>query len=352
MLLTGLVLWWWWPEPAPQRVVRIDEVTEAPEQLREVVAVEQQPAKRGPANPPDPVGTGPCSLELALYDAWTGAAIRGTVRLYRLDAPANEHWNRGDQLQAVVDVAVEGTVVGGLPAGRYRAHCVTQRYPGTDHAEFEVAGELSRCALSVETPRAHDAWLIVRDERGMAIEAGTLRGDLQNFSGRRLDPAWFNKRTLKVPSDTILLGGGWGGGRGGMRMRKARAVDGRYLLGRYREDAWEKSTRVGWTWKAEGRTSVHVKIVLERWRETTFVGVSVPLEWVERSVLMPDGGLASDAGAELRTWCPAVSDDSKTVVKVRVRLNGYEDLEFEFEPHDAVPVRTLEPKRAEPPSDR
>ena len=83
------MLWWWWPEPAPRRVVRTDEVTEAPEQVRETVAVEQQPepAKRGPANPPDPVETGPCSLELALYDAWTGAAIRGTVRLYRLDAP-------------------------------------------------------------------------------------------------------------------------------------------------------------------------------------------------------------------------------------------------------------------------
>ena len=91
---------------------------------------------------------------------------------------------------------------------------------------------------------------------------------------------------------------------------------------------------------------------LERWTETTFVGVSVPLAWVHQSVLMPDGGFAIDAGAKIRAWCPAVTDDTESVVKVRVELKGYETLSFEFAANDWIPAKTLVAKRTDEAADR
>ena len=99
---------------------------------------------------------------------------------------------------------------------------------------------------------------------------------------------------------------------------------------------------MAWTWNADGRTGVTVRIGLERWVETTFVGVSVPIERVHRSVFLPDGGLAKDARASFATWCLAVSDESEPVVRVRVSLEGYEDLSFSFDPREPIPARTLQ----------
>ena len=48
---------------------------------------------------PDPPEQGQCDLTLDFIDSITGEAVSGEVKLYRLDAPGNELWTRGDQLQ-------------------------------------------------------------------------------------------------------------------------------------------------------------------------------------------------------------------------------------------------------------
>lgn len=313
---------------------------------------EQAPLPTGSKLPDDPIETGPCALELALYDADSGAALKGKIHLYRLDAPGNEDWTRGDRLQAVITVPVEGATILNLPAGQYRPHCITQRYPGFDLAPLEVSGSLTRCAMRVAMPRISAAWLIVHDETSRAIEEGTLRGHRRTQSSRSLNPAWLQERKLREPDRYIRIGGGWGSGRGGSRRRRAVAEDGRYQLGRYAEDIWDRHVKVGWTWGAQGRTEVYARLDLERWTEKTFVGVSVPLNWVHDSVLMPDGGFAIDAGAKIRTWCPAVTDDTEPVIKVLVELKGYEKLSFEFAANDWIPARTLVAKRTDEAADR
>ncbi|MHC4452401.1 MAG: hypothetical protein ACYS0E_20045 [Planctomycetota bacterium] len=351
-LLVGAIVWWWWPAPARERVARTDEVVAAPEEEQEARPRPKEnapePEQASSKLPEDPLETGSCALELSLYDADSGAALKGKVRLYRLDVPGNEHYERGDQLQVVVAVPLEGATVKQLPEGWYRPHCTTQRYPGPDLDPFLVSGSVTRQSLPAAMPRVYAAWLIVRDETGSEIDVGTLRGSRRTHSGRSQDPAWFKERKLRHPDRFILIGGGWGGARGGSRRRRAVAEDGRYSLGRYPEDVWDRHVKVGWTWSADGRTDVLVRLDLERWKESTFVGVSVPLEWVHRAVLMPDGGRAIDAGAKFKAWCPAVSDDSDLVVHVNVAMAGYEDLEFEFVPNDSIPTRTLTIKRTVP----
>jgi len=344
-LLVGAVAWWWWPAPARHRVAREDEVLVAPEAEKEARPRPKEeapePEQASSKLPKDPVATGACALELSLYDADSGAAVKGEVRLYRLDVPGNEHWERGDQLQAVVDVPVEGATIEKLPAGWYRPHCTTQRYPGPDLDPFEVSGTLTRRSLRPEKPRVSTAWLIVRDETGREIEVGTLRGSRRTHSRRKQDPAWLKERKLRHPDRYILIGGGWGSGRGGMRRHRVFAEEGAYRLGRYPEDTWDRNVKVSWTWSTDGRTSVQVNMNLERWTESTFLGVSAPIEPIHESVLMPHGGLAIDAGAKFQAWCPAVSDESEPIVKVRVELEGYEELQFEFAPNDSIPTRTL-----------
>ncbi|MHC4849831.1 MAG: hypothetical protein ACYTEG_15445, partial [Planctomycetota bacterium] len=300
-LLVGAIVWWWWPAPARERVARTDELVAAPEEEQEARPRPKgnapEPEQASSKLPEDPLETGSCALELSLYDADSGAPVKGEVRLYRLDVPGNEHYERGDQLQVVVEVPVEGATVEKLPSGWYRPHCTSQRYPGPDIEPILVSGSLTRCSLRPAAPRVYTAWLIVRDETGREIEVGTLRGSRRSHSGRKLDPAWFKERKLRHPDRYIGIGGGWGGGRSGSRRHRVVAEEGVYRLGRYPEDTWDRNVKVGWTWSGKGRTDVHVNLNLERWTETTFVGVSVPIEPIHESVLMPDGGLAIDAGA-------------------------------------------------------
>lgn len=346
-LSVALLVWWWWPSEERKRTVRdeaeqvaVEEVAEGEPALPEPEAPLPELAPR--ATPSDPVERGPCTLEFHLQDAETGEPVAGVVALYRLDAPGNEHWTRGDRLQASVEVPVGGTNVEDLPAGFYRPHCLSQRFPPIDHESFEVTGARTTWVVRVPMPRSFRAFLVVRDENGRGIERGDLSGISLSSSMRPAEPHWLRPR---APRDSGILG--LGGGAGGSRVRSgsrrfgAVGPRGRYQLATYAEDDCRLHRRVLWFWRSAGRSEVRALLDLEGWRETTFVGVSVPLAPIHAAVLLPSGQRAVDAGAEFSAWCYARAEEAPARIEVQVRLAEFQDLRFAFAPGDELPVRTM-----------
>ena len=344
LLVAGLV-WWGWPSPVRERVVR-----DAPEQV--VPAADSGKPPDPPESPPseialqpaadDPLERGDCALELHLQDAETSEPVAGVVALYRLDAPGNEHWTRGDQLQANVDVPVGGATVEGLPAGLYRPHCLSQRFPPIDHESFEITGARTTWVVRVPMPRSFRAFLVVRDEDGRGLERGDLSGISLGSSMRPAEPHWLRPRRAR-DAGIIGLGGGAGGSwnRSGTRRRGAAGPRGRYLLNAYAEDDCRLHRRVLWFWRSPGRSEVRALLDLEVWRETTFLGVSVPLAPIQEAVLLPSGQRAIDAGAEFSAWCDAHPEEAPARIEVQVRLADFQELRFAFAPGEEPPVRTM-----------
>ena len=74
-----------------------EEIEKEPEQPQELEELVEDP-------PEDPIGRGECSLILQAFDADCGEPIDARADLWRLNAPGNEHWRAGDQLQASVKI--------------------------------------------------------------------------------------------------------------------------------------------------------------------------------------------------------------------------------------------------------
>jgi hypothetical protein len=160
--------------------------------------------------PPDPVELGNAVLDLQLLDAATEQPVASYVELWRIDAPENESWTAGDQLQDQAQVPVEGWAFRRLPEGRYRVVCHAQVW-GEDPPELEVRAPRTRASLSIETPRAFRIHLDVRDRFGAQVADLHLTGKNEEL----LDPHddWRNHRSLKASAGawmSVGYGGGWG----------------------------------------------------------------------------------------------------------------------------------------------
>jgi hypothetical protein len=103
------------------------------------------------------VERGDCAISLRVLDAETEQPVASTVDLWRLDAPGNEHWTAGDQLQATADVPVEGARIEALPAGVYRPVCLAARYSAEDPPPVRVEGALTEVTFRILVPRKFDA---------------------------------------------------------------------------------------------------------------------------------------------------------------------------------------------------
>jgi len=176
-----------------------------PEELEELVIdfSESKPL------PPDPVQPGPALLDLQLVDADSEEGVASHVELWRIDAPENEHWTEGDQLQDQAWVPVEGWAFRNLPEGRYRVVCHAQVW-GEEAAEVEVRAPRTRLSLDLELPRAFRVRLDVRDRFGVQVASLALvsRGD------ELVDPqeSWRNERMVKNWSGEswgYAVGRGW-----------------------------------------------------------------------------------------------------------------------------------------------
>jgi len=339
--------------------------------------------------PEDPVETGPCSLTLNLTSAESEQPVQATAELWRLDAPGNEHWKRGDQLQARLDVPREGIAVDNLPAGRYRVFSGDQRVNSADPPAFEVAGPRTVVTLSLPMPRKFHVHVRIYTESGHVLLRAT-RDDLggSTYAGTVDPPKWRKERWLKSGNwfgGTRSLGIGCGSSRA--PAYEVAGTEAGFYLGVCREDARRSSRTSSHSFENEGRTSVSLFLTGEIQRDHSYIALSVPVEPILASIVLPDGRLASEAGADIRIYCsarleepdvPTVStlqavgdnrDEGNATrppprrlgeprrprrrappgawrtlpVKVDARLDGFERLTFEYRLGDPLPVRCLRP---------
>ena len=149
----------------------------------------------------DPVGLGECTLEIKFFDSQDFSPVSGQVQLWRLDAPGNDFWSNGDQLQ-VDALAYKGVLtIENLPAGKYRLHPLFARKGSLANPEFEVSGEFTQFDCAVEMPGVDDvAVKIYRPDKTLLFvtneQIQTKRLGWR-LSGRVVDPNWKNGRVDK-----------------------------------------------------------------------------------------------------------------------------------------------------------
>jgi len=300
----------------------------------------KEPAKAAP----DPIEKGDCTLFLRVVDEASGNPISTQVELWRLNAPENEHWTEGDQKQRDTLVPKEGVDIVDLPVGDYRVVVAGQRRASEDPQPFHVSGDRTLVCLSVPLPRSFRVFLKVLDENGIPLREGGLRTS-QAWSGAAVAPSLVGVRRRKSPRDA---GGhfsisGIGGATLTSRTRTRLGVrpgnDDRFDLGLVDESARKRGEGPATVnFILAGRTQVSVQVSSDEAGEKTYFGVSVPMEWIEALVFMPDGRSAKEAGGSFRASCAAIPVDgappfgwSRTLpIKVSVVLPGYKKLEFEY----------------------
>jgi len=304
--------------------------------------------------PDDPVETGPCSLTLNLTSAESGQPVQAAVELWRLDAPGNEHWRRGDQLQARQDVRVEGVAVDNLPAGRYRVFARDQRVNSEDPPAFAVAGPTTVVTLSVPMPRKFHVHVRIYTESGHVL-LRAMRDDLGGSTSSDTDgaPKWRKERELRNGFwcvRSISMGIGCGANRA--PAYEVVGTEAGFHLGFSQEDARGSRCTSSHSFESEGRTSVRLFLTREVQRDRSYLALSVPEEPIVASIVMPDGRRASEAGADFRIYCSATLEEPGAradawralPIHVEARLEGFKELDFTYRLGDPLPVRCLRPK--------
>lgn len=148
---------------------------------------------------PDPIQLGDCALFVSLIREGLGEPVSSHVWLFRLDAPSNEDWSRGDQLQASRRVPEAGLWFRDLPPGRYRAVCQDQPARAADPPEFWVEGARTRVELVLAERERRTARVVVFDEHGRRVR------ELERYASVSLEswqssprPSWLNERTPRT----------------------------------------------------------------------------------------------------------------------------------------------------------
>jgi hypothetical protein len=302
--------------------------------------------------PPDPVEAGTCTLIASVTDEAGAAPTEIDLELWRLGAPANEHWRAGDQLQAKAEVTQGRVEWSGLPEGRYRLFSPDLRPTGEDPQAFEVAGALTMVSVAVPMPRRVPVLVQVVDENGRPIHAGeecTLGGSTH---GTDAHPKWLVARRLHRgmlgASGFSCCGCGGGTDEG----RPIVATETGFELGPCSESSRARSH--SWTGELsfEGRTSVTAFVSSNEVRvphATRYVAVSVPLAQVAACIWTSEGRLALDSDATFDATCRAVRvaegeaapDPNRLPIVVHVTLAGHEPLTFTTRPGARPVERTL-----------
>lgn len=312
----------------------------------------------------DPVEPGECTLALFLVDRATGAPLASKARLWRLDAPGNARWGRGDQCQRALTVPKEGLTLEGLADGRYRLDIAAEGVFAAAAAEFGVTGAFTRVVLEVETPGERDAWLVLCDPWGRRVQEAELRAGGGGRSFRSPEtPAW--ARTRERLADPPDWSGGVGGGAsfGGThsRWRKVAAGPRGFSLGAIRDDPRGHRGHTELDVRVPGYVEVTVKVEGGDPRAHDYVGVLVDPTPILRAIVLPDGRTGADLDDAFVLQVRAIHrEDARTgspwrEVPVALWLrhdvrDRYEPFEHSFTLHEGFPgLHPLVP-RAVPPA--
>lgn len=349
--LVGLLMWWGCGEE-PVRSARTDAPLEWEEPEPAAPGEDAaHPAAMKP--PPDSVETGECAVFLRVVDADTGRPVASNVGLWRLDAPGNDGWTAGDQLQLTAEVPVEGVRLEGLPAADYRPVCLAERFSADDPRPMRVEGPLTELTIPIAMRRKIRARVRVVDLRGEMVPEGRVLYTGQTHLRRRRAPAWVRPRALRDGS-RLPLRGRVGGGttiRGGNRQVVAQPPEG-FEIGPFDEDSKESEVTYIATVEVEGRSSVRVAVPCAAGDGQAYVALSVPLADVTDGLRMPDGRTIAEAGGEVSASFPAVALDPSVPppflvdvpFEIDVRVPGYESASLKRRLGDPPPALVLEPE--------
>jgi len=306
---------------------------------------------------PDPIELGECSLFLEVFESETREPVATEVLIWRLDAPGNEHWKRGDQLQTRVEVDEHGSWVHELPEGRYRARCVVQRQMSDDPVEFVVSGATTSYRLDIDLPGERPLLVQLFRADGRAVERAEFQLARYGISSHVPDgPPWVVDREPKFERGD--WGIGMGGRSSGYRRRGWASLSsdagGWFHIGTVRESSRSMTNNYRFAARVKGDSFAEVSHYFDGdAEELRLISVLFDPEPIQESVVTPEGatcleledGLQVTAGA-----LPYVEGDvtpwRKVVLKAWRRWeDDYEDLEFEFTLDDLpLPTRVLEPK--------
>ncbi|MEM7167016.1 MAG: hypothetical protein AAF581_16250 [Planctomycetota bacterium] len=306
--------------------------------------------------PSDVLETGACALELHVLDRLTQQPVATKLELWRLDAPASEHWSRGDQRQARAEVDASGVVeIQDLPPWTYRVRCEAARVGSEDPAPFLVRGSLSQVTVEIDLPRTLPVTVHVFDENGQRVVEARSRIGSQGSSFRGQTeaprPSWVHQRECTTPykPESTLGAFGVGGGVSGIRGPwTSRRDEGTGMqLVEVRERTWREAS--GWKQQfidVDEGSRIDVSVRGNHPAPRTYAAVSLSRRFVAEHVLLPNGLPATDLAAHVSTQVEAVhcgDGDPRSVlaqcrVTVRCEHPDYRCSPVRFRYGDGVPT--------------
>ncbi len=363
-----LVLWWVGGGGAPAPVEPVAEVVAEAEPLSAATAssavprgraelpIEPQaqpdpgPHHRPPAPPeeeveeytwPDPVQTGSCTLALSLVDAETWKPVSSTVDLWRLAAPGNERWTRGDQLQVTVAMPEQGAVIRELPAGEYRVRCYQEAEREEDPVAFTVEGGWTDQVLPIRLPRSHPVHLRVYDEHGDELRHAEISDDNMEIWKTVGKPAWRQARQPTDPSGVEFeieewSSFGWASSEGWAAIE---AGPEGFLLGEPSEESRDATARYRYRLRFPRRNGVMVAWEGGPDQPWRFEAAALPRELLQQQLAPSDGSPIAEVQEAIVYEAEAVRAEAEPPgavwhqVPVRVQLNShprYADFEARF----------------------
>jgi hypothetical protein len=292
------------------------------------------PEEAAGEEPEDPIELGACTLELRVFDRLTGEPVATGAELWRLEAPGNQHWTAGDQLQAKQLMEHGRGRFFDLPAGRYRVRADARRLDSADPPAFEVRAPNTEVALQIDLPRSYRVFVDVRDAAGLYVGRASVLPASDSHSIEA--PSWRTERRLREGSpEAVSTAVEWNihgdavdidaGPRG-------------FELGEFREATARSGGSRHVKLSFEAQSSVKCPLLMTPETDARYLAVCVPLSAIRAAVRLEDGRSLGELPHRIEASCTAVPildssaapDWRQVPIDVRVDCGGFQPLQFEL----------------------
>ncbi len=288
----------------------------------------------------DPIERGTCGLFVRAIWQSSGLPAASHFQLYRINAPENEFYTAGDQLQLEGQLPKEGKQILYLAEGEYRVTCWAASAKTPDPPSFFVAGDQTEALLELTAPPAGEAHLLLYDEHGTRLE-NVDRYGIRYESGTELGPElpWLNARMPKK-GYTVTEGFMDAFESGNPPVEHLVAVDKGFFLTPVKGATKYHFNRSRHSLGLPDHTAVVVPVAWEGEGPPTWVGVIVPLERIAAALWLEYGDRPDPAKLTLDAQCiarplaelPDFEPWSVVAIQVNVDYPGHKTLEFAWSP--------------------
>lgn len=253
----------------------------------------------------DPIEGGACTLFLKLVDVNAGAPQAGRVDLWRLNAPGNDNWSVGDQLQATEFVLQAGHEFEDLPPGTYRARSMGAVANAGYADAFQVGGAFTEHTLLVDAPREIETFVEIYYASGVRVEEIEVKGPSRSWQVRHPGPpAWRVERISSHGISISMSGGGGGfGHRSHQSWRKLQAGPRGFALGSFLQNSRERLNRYQFDLRVADGGEVDLEIDSLPEPGGHLVAVFMSEQEVLQHIVLADG--SNGAVAEVSTMVKA-----------------------------------------------